>query len=109
MVLKEGSYIITYNINLSGIGILFSNKRHGMSKVTNWVAILYLLSKKKLELYGQPKSNIASGQINWVITYDQYISINRYVGEGENYREELQDVREQMLISWRKQKHHWLK
>ena len=83
MVRKEGSCNIIYNINLSGISIHFSNKRHGLLKVTNWVAIHYLLSKKKSELYGQPKSNITSGQINCVISYDQHISRNRYAGEGK--------------------------
>ena len=83
MVKKEGSCNIIHNKNLSGISILFPNKRHGLSKATNWVAIHYLLSKKKSELFGQPKSNIASGQINCIISYDQYISQNRYAGEGK--------------------------
>ena len=72
----------------------FPQQTHGLSKATNWVTIHYLLSKEKSEFYGQPKSNIASGQINCIISYDQYISRNRYAGEGENYREELQDVRD---------------
>ena len=39
--------------------------------------------QKKSELYGQPKSNITSGQINCVISYDQHISRNRYASEGK--------------------------
>ena len=61
----------------------FPQQTHGLSKATNWVTIHYLLSKEKSEFYGQPKSNIASGQINCIISYDQYISRNRYAGEGK--------------------------
>ena len=47
---NEGSCNITYNINLSGISILFSNKRHDLSKATDWVVTHYILTKRKSEL-----------------------------------------------------------
>ena len=53
----------------------------------------HILSKKNQNCR-QPKLKTTSGQIDWVISYHQDISRSRYAGDGENYRGELQDVRD---------------
>ena len=42
-----------------------------------------LYTEQKNQNCRQPELNIASGQINWVISYHQYIARNRLAGEGE--------------------------